>query len=194
MDAVTHCIESYSSLLGSSPFTEALCLEALQMLFKYLPVATVHGEDLEARSATLTASCMAGVAFTNSGVGIVHALAHATGARFGTHHGATNSVFLPFGMSFNQQTISSRFATIARFLKISDNRNDDAAGQALIDATRRLAADLGLPARLRDLGVPPFANGSLEELADLASCDPAIMFNPRESSRQDIMDIYQNAY
>jgi alcohol dehydrogenase class IV len=194
MDAVTHCIESYSSTIASSPMTEGLCLQALQLLFKYLPIATAHGDDLEARSQTLIASCMAGIAFTNSGVGIVHALAHSTGARFNTHHGATNSVFLPHCMKFNDQVIAERFATISRQLKISNSDKDDVASEALIEAVAKLAQDVGLPARLRDLGVPPFGNGVLQELADAASCDPAIMFNPRESSLEEIISLYQTAY
>jgi alcohol dehydrogenase class IV len=71
---------------------------------------------LEARGATLVASCMAGVAFTNSGVGITHALAHAVGAKYATHHGMTNAVFLPHGMRFNLDTVYPRYARIAQFL------------------------------------------------------------------------------
>jgi alcohol dehydrogenase class IV len=194
LDAVTHDIESFSSLIASSAFTEALCLQSLRLLLDFLPRATAHGDDLEARSATLIASTMAGVAFTNSGVGIIHALAHATGARYGTHHGATNSVFLPHGMNFNLDVISARYATIARFLKLSDSRNDFEAGKALIKEIEGLSAKVGLPSRLRDLGVPEFANGQLDELADLASTDPAIMFNPKDSSLADIIGIYQRAY
>jgi alcohol dehydrogenase class IV len=194
MDAVTHCIESYSSIIASSPMTEGLCLQALKLLFENLPVATAHGDDLEARSQTLIASSMAGIAFTNSGVGIVHALAHSTGARFSTHHGATNSIFLPHCMKFNNQVVAGRFATLARYLNISASKSDEAASQALIEAVTKLAHDLGLPSRLRDLGVPPFANGVLQELADAASCDPAIMFNPRESTEEEIISLYQSAY
>ncbi len=194
LDAVTHDIESYSSVIASSAFTEALCLESLRMLFDYLPRATTHGDDLEARSATLIASTMAGVAFTNSGVGIVHALAHATGARFGTHHGATNSIFLPHGMAFNLDVIASRYANIARFLKLSSSRNDLQAAQALIQSVQELSAKVELPARLRDLGVPELRNSQLDELACLASSDPAIMFNPKDSTLQDLIALYEKAY
>ncbi|MFX6972903.1 iron-containing alcohol dehydrogenase, partial [Acinetobacter baumannii] len=92
-----------SSLLASSVFTESLCLQALRLLFDNLERATIDGTDLDARSATLVASTMAGVAFTNSGVGMIHALSHAVGARYNTHHGATNSIFLPHGMAFNKE-------------------------------------------------------------------------------------------
>jgi alcohol dehydrogenase class IV len=194
LDAITHCIESYSSVLSSSPITEGLCLEALRLLFKYLPVATAHGDDIEARSATLVASSMAGIAFTNSGVGIVHALAHSTGARYSTHHGATNAVFLPHCMRFNHEVVTDRFAHIARFLGLTSDRNDDVASRVLIDSIEKLSASVGLPSRLRDLGVPNLTAQLLEELAEASICDPAIMFNPRESSKEEIISLYQSAY
>lgn len=194
LDAITHAIESFSAVISSSSFTDALCLEALRMLFKHLPRATTHGDDLEARSGTLIASAMAGVAFTNSGVGIVHALAHATGARFGTHHGTANSVFLPHCMQFNLDAVSHRYALISRHLGFSKSSNDDEAASALIKAIEELSAQVGLPSRLRDCGVPELKDSQLDELAVMASTDAAIMFNPKESSLQDIIAIYERAY
>jgi alcohol dehydrogenase len=194
MDAITHNIEAFSTLISTSPFTDALCLESLRMLFQYLPRATADGDDCEARSATLVASAMAGVSFTNCGVGIIHALAHATGARFGTHHGTANSIFLPHGMQFNLDVVSSRYAIIARHLGLSKSDRDNAAAQALIEAIAELSIEIGLPPRLRDAGVPQLAEALLDELAFLASTDPAIMFNPKESSVQDLVGLYERAY
>ncbi len=194
LDAITHAIESFSAVISSSSFTDALCLEAMRMLFDNLPRATTNGDDLEARSATLIASAMAGVAFTNSGVGIVHALAHATGATFGTHHGLTNSILLPHCMNFNLDTISYRYALISRHLGFSKSANDNDAANALIKAVEEISAKVGLPSRLRDCGIPVLNKAQLDELAFLASTDPAIMFNPKESSAQDIIEIYERAY
>lgn len=194
LDAITHAIESFSAVISSSPFTDALCLEALRMLFEFLPRATANGADLEARSGTLVASAMAGVAFTNSGVGIVHALAHATGATFGTHHGLANSILLPHCMTFNLDTVANRYALISRYLNFSSSTNDNEAASALIEAVSDISARVGLPARLRDTGVPALNETQLEELAFLAATDPAIMFNPKESSAQDIIEIYERAY
>ena len=101
IDAVTHDIECFVAAGTNSVMTDALCLESLLLLNNNLETATINGADMEARSATLVASTMAGMAFTNSGVGIVHALAHSIGAKFGTHHGMTNGVLLPHGMRFN---------------------------------------------------------------------------------------------
>jgi len=194
MDAITHSIEAFSTLISMSPFTDALCLESLRLLFEYLPRATKSGDDLEARCATLVASAMAGVSFTNCGVGIVHALAHATGAHFGTHHGTANSIFLPHGMQFNLDVVSSRYALIARHLGLSKSDKDNVAAQALIKAIAELSAEVGLPPRLRDVGIPQLHAALLDELAFLASTDPAIMFNPKESSTQDLVGLYERAY
>lgn len=194
LDAVTHAVESYTAVISNSLFTDALCVDALRLLFEHLPRATKHGDDLEARAATLVASTMAGVAFTNSGVGIVHALAHATGAKFGTHHGLTNAIFLPHGMHFNLDVVAARYASLARVLGFSTSSNEEEAARAFIQAVEQLSARVGLPNRLRDAGVPELKDTQLDELAFLASTDPAIMFNPKESSVEDIIEIYERAY
>ena len=194
LDAVTHCIEAFSVECTRSPVTDVLCLEGLRLLFAYLPQATNHGDDLEARANTLVAATMAGMAFTNSGVGVVHALSHATGAKFGIHHGTTNSVFLPFGMQFNRDVVAPRYASIARYLRFSDDKSDEVASSKLIEKVQELASEVGLPKRLRDLGVPQLASNEMENLAYLATTDPAIMFNPKETTVEDIIDIYERAY
>ena len=194
MDAVTHAIESYSSVLSSSPFSEALCLQALRLLFDNLERATTDGTDLDARAATLVASTMAGVAFTNSGVGVVHALSHAIGARYKTHHGATNAIFLPHGMTFNKQIAAPRYAEIARFLKLDNSASDEQAAQTLIDAVHNLNQKLKLSTQLRDLGVSNFEAGQLKELAEVAATDASIMFNPREVNSDDLIDLFKRAY
>ncbi len=194
MDALTHDLESYVAMISISPFSDALCLESMRLLFQYLERATKCGDDLEARGATLVASTMAGVAFTNTGVGIVHALAHAIGARYGTHHGITNAVFLPHGMEFNLDVASQRYALAARFLGISKSGDDGRAARELIEAVQGLNSKCGLPARLRDLGVSEFSEAELDDLASAASTDPAIMFNPKEASVEDIIGIYKRAY
>jgi alcohol dehydrogenase class IV len=194
LDAVTHCIEAYSVEFTRSPLTDMLCLEGLRLLFEFLPKATKHGDDLEARSNTLIAATMAGMAFTNSGVGVVHALSHATGGQFGTHHGTTNSVFLPWGMQFNLDVVAPRYAAIARYLKLTDDKSDEVASKKLIVGIQQLAQEVGLPSRLRDLGVPALEEAQLENLAYLATTDPAIMFNPKETTVQDIIGIYERAY
>jgi alcohol dehydrogenase class IV len=194
LDALTHCLEALGATSTSSPLSDALALDAAKLIFKHLPVATADGANSEARSATLVASMMAGLSFTNAGVGIVHAMAHATGARYGTHHGMTNAVFLPHGLEFNQGTIAHKYAYAAKYLGITDKGDDNEAAGKLIEAVRDLILQCKLPLHLKDLGVPPFSESELDELAMMALTDPAIMFNPREASTEDIIEIYKRAY
>ena len=197
IDAITHGIECYVASGTYSVFTDAICLEALRLLFEFLPQATVDGGNIEARGATLVASCMAGVAFTNSGVGITHALAHAVGAKYATHHGMTNAVFLPHGMRFNLDTVYPRYARIAQFLGFADEENNGdelALANLLVNKVEALLEKLQLPLTLRELGVPEFSDENLAELTDLAAADPAIMFNPREASSDDLTQLLKRAY
>jgi alcohol dehydrogenase class IV len=194
LDALTHDIESLVALASTSPLSDSLAIESLRLLFEYLSRATKDGGDMEARGATLVASTMSGMAFTNTGVGIVHALAHSIGAKYGTHHGMTNAVFLPHGIEFNISTSAERYAYVARVLGISKSHDDVGAARELKEAVISLTAQCGLPLRLSDLGVPPFSESDLEELAVMATTDPAIMFNPTESSEEDMVGIYKRAY
>ena len=194
IDAVTHDIECFAASMTNSPATDSLCLESLRMLKQYLPVATADGADLEARSATLVASTMAGIAFTNSGVGIVHALAHSIGAKYGTHHGMTNGVFLPHGMRFNMEVAKHAYARLARYIEVSGDKDDEKAANALIQWVEDLLLELDLPQNLKELGVPELNSEALAEITELASSDPAIMFNPREVTGEDLTSILQRAY
>ncbi|MBZ0184911.1 MAG: iron-containing alcohol dehydrogenase [Candidatus Obscuribacterales bacterium] len=194
MDAITHNLESIAVACTQSRFTEALALESMKMLIEYLPRATRNGDDIEARSQTLVASTMAGIAFSNAGVGIIHALAHATGARFKTHHGMTNAVFLRHGIRFNTDTSASRYAHVARTLGIYSDMDDNEGTERLIDTLEQLMDTIQLPQNLEALGVPRMDKDQLKQWANLVIEDPAIMFNPKEASTEDVIDIFQRAY
>jgi alcohol dehydrogenase len=183
-----------AATVTNSPFTDGLAMESTKLLFQYLPRATANGEDMEARAATLVASTMAGAAFTNAGVGIVHALAHATGARFNTHHGMTNAVYLPHGMRFNLAASSGIYAEIARGLGFSLDLDDNKASLALIDAVEKLLKEVGLPLDLKSLGVPRMNEDELNEWVALVAEDAAFIFNPVEASSEDIKGIFERAY
>jgi alcohol dehydrogenase class IV len=204
MDALTHAIESFVAMTKNSP-SDALCLESMKLIFSNLPRATKHGDDLDARSAMLVGSMMAGLSFTNAGVGIVHALAHAFGARFGTHHGVTNAIFLPHGMEFNLEAASDKFEMAYNYLCVvmqsaseparswfTASSNDAAA--RLIQAVRNLNDACDIPSRLRDIKVPQLSDEDLNELAESAMTDPALMFNPTPASIEDLIDIIKRAY
>ncbi len=199
MDAITHGIEAFVASGTFSVATDALCLESLRLMFRHLPEAFSRGDDMEARSATLVASTMAGIAFTNSGVGIVHALAHSVGAKFGTHHGMTNAVLLPFGMEFNMEQAEQRFARIADYALASDclefsGKSDSYKAAFLLDRIRNLLVEFSLPKSLKELGLPELDDDVLNELSYMAASDPAIMFNPRETTDEDLIEIIKRAY
>ena len=209
IDALTHAIESYVATT-SNPAADGLCLEAMRLLFINLPRATVNGADLEARSGTLAASMMAGVAFSNAGVGIVHALAHSVGARYGTHHGLTNAIFLQYGMEFNLDSVAEKFgrayAYLSQTLPASDLSKKQTIQQAaidldvsrsakmLIEAVRSLISSLGLPRCLKDAGIGTISKQDLQELAETAVNDPAILFNPKPASIDELIEIIKRAY
>jgi alcohol dehydrogenase class IV len=204
MDALTHAIESFVAMTKNSP-SDALCLEAMKLIFSNLPRATKDGADLDARSAMLVGSMMAGLSFTNAGVGIVHALAHSFGGKFGTHHGVTNAIFLPYGMEYNLEAVADKFEMAYNYLCVvmksapEPARNWFAApgadsAQKLIEAVRELNKACGIPARLRDINVPDLSDADIADLADSAITDPALMFNPKPATEEDLADIIKRAY
>lgn len=204
MDALTHAIESYVAMTKNSP-SDALCLESMKLIFRNLPQATKNGSDLDARAAMLVGSMMAGLSFTNAGVGIVHALAHAFGGKFGSHHGVTNAILLPYGMEFNLDTVHDKFEMAYNYLCVvmasSPNPVQSwfTAGGAkpaeqLIVAVRNLNKACQLPERLRDINIPQLSDADIDELAETAMTDPAIMFNPKPATVEDLAAIIKRAY
>ena len=167
MDALVHAIESFAGA-NANPITDSLALQAIDMISNSLRDATHSGDDLEARGQMLIASCIAGIAFSSGGgnFGIIQGLSHALAGAFEVHHGTANSIILPYGMEFNSVAVPNRFSRIARAMGVnSGGRSEEDVIADGIDAVRVLAADCGLPARLRDVGVPEAA---LPALADAA--------------------------
>ncbi|MBX9571121.1 MAG: iron-containing alcohol dehydrogenase [Candidatus Obscuribacterales bacterium] len=209
MDAVTHGLESYVAMT-TNPMSDSLALQSLSMLFTSLPQATKFGDDIDARAQTLLASTIAGVAFTNAGVGIVHALAHTLGAKFSIHHGVANSIFLPHGLKFNIEAAAERYAQVWNYLctaasnqtslnehfsdKFVAEADPTKAAERLLDAVKTLTNLCLLPTQLREVGVPELNDSDVADLADTAMTDPAIMFNPREATPEDLVSIIKGAY
>lgn len=205
-DALTHVIECYVSTLANV-VSDSLCLEAARLIFRALPAVMKDGNNMEARSQMLVASSMAGLAFTNAGVGIVHALAHSVGAKYGTHHGLTNAVFLPFGIAFNMQEGVARYGTFWRAIaselepqlyplsagSAGDYVDDMAGAKALWQAVKELQQICLIPTRLSQLGVTFADEAAYEEIALLASCDPAIMFNVRSADTAELVGILKES-
>lgn len=191
MDALTHAIEAIVST-DNNPISDSLAFHAIESISNHLRDAIHNGDDLEARGQLLLAACMAGMAFANSFLGVVHALAHATGGKFPVHHGTANAIFLPHGMLFNSVIVPYRYVRIANALGVNaGGRSESEVIADGIAAVRTLMNDCGLPARLRDVGVPEDA---LAEIAEIALTDAAIFNNPRSVSSEDLLALLRAAW
>ncbi|MBI2982300.1 MAG: iron-containing alcohol dehydrogenase [Deltaproteobacteria bacterium] len=195
MDALTHAIESYTSL-QSNPISQGFSSVSIHLIRKSLMRAVLHGEDLAARGDLLTAATMAGIAFDHAMVGVVHGMAHATGGLTGLHHGTANSIFLPWGMEYNLEAAKGKYAEIAEHLGVRKSSMDEAeSALAAIAAVKRLREELyhacGLPFRLRDAGV---SEQLLEAIAEGAVNDGTSFYNPREVVKEEVLKQIKKAY
>jgi alcohol dehydrogenase len=191
MDALTHAVEAFVST-DNNPISDSLCLYAVDMISSNLREATNNGSDLDARGQMLLASCMAGIAFANSFLGLTHALAHAVGGLFPIHHGTVNSILLPHGMRFNSVLVPNRYGRIARAMGVNAGGRPEIEVVADgIAAVITLAQDCGLPTRLRDVGVPAEA---LPSLAEIATTDASIFNNPRSASADELRALLEAAW
>ncbi|TFG83065.1 MAG: iron-containing alcohol dehydrogenase [Spirochaetales bacterium] len=153
MDALTHLVESYLSL-GANPASDAINLHCVRLIGANLEKAWRDGSDLEARSGMAIASALAGAAFSNTGLGMVHGFAHPVGARFGTAHGLANAILLPYVLAALVGFTPKRMDDLAEAFGLpADHDDPGTAGQTFVRALRELTAALGVPERLADLGM-----------------------------------------
>lgn len=195
MDALTHAVESYVSPQWS-PLSEALAAAAVRLIFDNLETAVADGSDIEARGALMTASAMAGIAFSHAMVGCVHGMAHAIGGLFHVAHGAANAALLPHGLAYNRGVIDDRLGGLAPYVSGLAPEEErlppaDRVLKAIIALTDRLGAAGALATRLRDLGVP---EDGLAAAAEAAVCDGTSFFNPREVVAEEILPHLRDAY
>ncbi len=178
MDALTHAVEAYVSTLNS-PFTDPLAIKAIQMVFEYLP-ASYEG-DMSAREQMHYGQCLAGQAFSNALLGIVHSMAHKTGAAFSTGHiphGCANAIYLPYVIKFNAKTAEKRYAEIARSVGITGT--DAECVKALCDKIDEYNAKLSIPKNLKEFGVNEAEfKEKVANIAELAVGDACTGSNPR---------------
>lgn len=180
MDALTHAVEAYVSTLNS-PFTDPLALKAIHMVFDYLPNS--YQGDMAAREQMHYAQCLAGMAFSNALLGIVHSMAHKTGAAFSTGHiphGCANAIYLPFVIQYNakDETAKGRYADIARSVGMTGSDEELVAALcAKIDAYND---KLNIPHTLKEFGIneAEFLQ-KLDAIAELAVGDACTGSNPR---------------
>lgn len=182
MDALTHNMEAFIAKM-EHPLCEGIALEGISLIHQSIENAVLK-PDLQSRSMMMIASLMGAVAF-QKGLGVVHSLAHPLSSLLDTHHGLANAINLPYGMAFNIPGSEAKFRKIARTLDLIDE-----TGAGLVNYLHELNARVGIPARLREIGVK---EEHLDVLADLAIADFAHPNNPRPVTRTDFKNLYEQA-
>ena len=192
MDAMTHAVEAYVAI-QRNPISDASALHAIRLIADYLPVAVENGSDLVARGQMQVAALLAGWAFSNAMVGLVHAMAHSLGAICGTPHGLANALLLPHVMQFNLDEIPGLTADIARAMGLdARGMNEAELGSEAVAAMKRLIREIGLPQNLRDLNIE---QEHLEQAAELSLSDGSIIYNPKMiMEAEEVLNVYREAY
>lgn len=194
IDAMVHAIEAYTSRLRKNPLSDLLAREALRLLATHFDTAVHDGRNLAARQAMLLGACLAGQAFANAPVAAVHALAYPLGGHCHIPHGLANALVLPHVLGFNAEVAAPLYAELAPLVlgpRLQPGTPLDVCEQ-LILALADFSERSGLPARLREAGVP---ESLLPQLAAEAMQQQRLLVNnPRELSEADVLAIYQAAY
>lgn len=190
MDALTHAIEAYVSI-AATPITDACALKAITMIVENLPTAVEQGSNSEAREAMAYAQFLAGMAFNNASLGYVHAMAHQLGGFYDLPHGVCNAVLLPHVQVFNSKVAAARLRDCAKAMNIDVSAmNDEQGAAACVDAIRKLARQVNIPAGLRDLNVK---EEDIPVLATNALKDACGFTNPIQATHEEIMAIFRAA-
>jgi len=207
IDCLTHALEAGVSNYAS-PYTDSNAMQAIRMVFKYLPIAYEHPSDEEARSMMHNAACIAAMAFSNASVGVNHALAHAFGARFHVAHGRANALMLPHVMAYNAEVptkfmpspytkgyvADKKYATVADLLGLGGHTVDEKV-KNLIHATEQLLDQLGFPRSIAELGISREEfERAVPEVASIAFEDPSGRSNPRMPMMKELEALFWKAY
>ena len=208
LDVLTHAIEAYVSVMASD-YTDGLALQAIGMVFEYLPRAYKNGAaDPVAREKMHNASCIAGMAFTNAFLGLNHSMAHKLGGEFHIPHGRANAVILPYVIAYNAQKptkftafpkyetfiADKKYAKIAAFIGCGGHTTEESV-QNLIKAVYRLEQELDCPTSIKECGVDEkLFFDRLPALAERAHEDQCTTANPRYPLISEIEEIYTQAY
>lgn len=192
IDAMVHAIEAYTSKRLKNPLSDNLAVSALRLLMNNLVAVCENGKNVEARSAMLLGSMLAGQAFANAPVAAVHALAYPLGGHFHLPHGLTNALVLLPVLEFNLAVAASVYAQLARELLPGVTGDDAAQARALLTHLRGLIVATGLPVRLRDHGIK---ETDIPMLASDAMLQTRLLVNnPRDVTEADAIAIYQQAF
>lgn len=192
MDALTHAIEAIHAL-QAEPIADGMALHAIRLIFEYLPTCVENGDDLFARGQQQIAATMAGIAFGNAQIGLVHAMAHTVGGLFKVPHGLANSVLLPHVMMYNLDECPDRYALVALGMGIdTSGMSDEEAGTAAANTIWELTKKMGVPQKLREVGVP---KEGLEEASEMCLYDGSVVYNPKPVfESEEVLAVYKEAW
>ena len=187
MDALTHAIEGYITA-GAWELSDMFHLKAIEIIAKSLRGAVDNTP--EGREGMALGQYVAGMGFSNVGLGIVHSMAHPLGALYDTPHGVANAIILPTGMEYNAPATGEKYRDIAKAMGVegTEKMTQDEYRKAAIDAVKKLAADVGIPADLKDIVKPE----DIPFLAQSAYDDACRPGNPRETSVEEITKLYES--
>ena len=187
MDALTHAIETLVTP-GAYAVTDATALDAVKIIFEYLPRAVKNGQDIEAREQMVYAIFLGGIAFSNAGLGNVHAMAHQLGGVYDLPHGVCNAMLLPHVEEVNAKHVPEKFVAIAKVLDYDvKGKSADECAAYVIERIKELSKEVGIPQTLEELGVKDI---DLDLLADNAMKDICAPGNPVEFTKEQIKELF----
>lgn len=189
MDALTHAIEGYITK-GAWEMTDMFHLKAIELIAKHLRGAVANTP--EGREGMALAQYVAGMGFSNVGLGIVHSMAHPLGAVYDIPHGVANALLLPIVMEFNMSACIDKYGDIARAMGVdTTGMTKEEAAKAAVEAVRQLSKDVHIPQTLREINIP---ESGLPKLAKDALADVCTGGNPKDVTLADIEKLYNIAY
>ncbi|QJW47949.1 lactaldehyde reductase [bacterium BFN5] len=192
MDALTHAIEGYITK-GAWEMTNMFELKAIELIARNLEIAVNEPNNIEARNGMALAQYIAGMGFSNVGLGIVHSMAHPLGAFYDTPHGVANALLLPYVMEYNASATGEKYREIAKAMGVAgtDSMHIDEYREAAVTAVRKLSQKINIPQKLNQIGVKEQDLAALAKSAFEDVCTPG---NPRDTSQEEILALYRMAY
>jgi len=192
MDALTHAIEGYITK-GAWEMTNMFELKAIELIASNLEAAVNQPNNIEARNGMALAQYIAGMGFSNVGLGIVHSMAHPLGAFYDTPHGVANALLLPYVMEYNASATGEKYREIAKAMGVpaTDTMSCDEYREAAVTAVRTLSQKINIPQKLHQIGVKEQDLAALAKSAFEDVCTPG---NPRDTSQEEILELYRIAY
>lgn len=191
MDALTHAFEAYVST-AKNPITDALAMKSIEMIVDNI-VKSYNGDE-EARKEMHLAQCLAGMAFSNAILGIVHSMAHKTGKVFDIPHGCANAIYLPYAIQYNAKDAAAIYADIAKRLGLKGETTDELV-QSLIQLVKDFRTAMNMPTTLKEFGISEEDfKANLDKISEGAISDACTGTNPREISVEQMKKLFEATY